>query len=184
MEPALKALVLRLQRWQTINRICFSGHYTGCCSFQSPGSWHRVWQESHPTGRKHRGCPASPGLEKGRGTDWGWEGFGGVGPEPASSWLGTRWHAFRCSVPGRNPLPSKAQPAFAAVTHVVGMFNATTVFSRSGEALMGVSQWGCEFPPPRASPRLPAHPPQHFSFSFKVDAWPPLPSLLPSFLFF
>ena len=63
-----------------------------------------------------------------------------MGPEPAFSWLGTQRHAFPCSVPGRNPLPSKAQPAFAAVTRVVGLFNPMTVFSRSGEALMGVSQ--------------------------------------------
>lgn len=42
------------------NRSCCWGHYSRCSSFPGPGRiLARVWQESHPTGRKHRGFSAS-----------------------------------------------------------------------------------------------------------------------------
>ena len=72
-------------------------------------------------------------------------------------------------------ITSEVWATFAAVTHDVGLISTMRIFSRL-EALMGVSQ---AVSSPGLSPPLPAC--QLWVSPFQVDAWSPLPSLLPSF---
>ena len=121
------------------------------------------------------------GVEKGpRGTGWEWERTGGHWAWARFSQAGVQhMHLLALYLVGLL-ITSKAWATFAAVTHDVGLISTMRIFSRS-EVLMGVSQRGCEFP--WAVPSSPCLPALGFSFSFQVDAWSPLPSLLPSFSF-